>query len=53
MTASILFRFTIGAASVGAVFLVAWLAAVAFGPEAFAGAAAFAGSPLGLVIGFG
>lgn len=53
MTASILFRVTIGAASVGAVFLVAWLAAVAFGPGAFDGAFAFAGSPLGLIIGFG
>ena len=53
MTASILFRVTIGAASVGAVFLVAWLAAVAFGPEAFDGALTFAGSPFGLIIGFG
>lgn len=53
MTASILFRFTIGAASAGAVFLVAWLAAAAFGPDAFEGAAVFAGSPFGLIVGFG
>ena len=53
MTASILFRFTIGAASVGAVFLVAWLAAVAFGQEDFDGSLTFAGSPFGLIIGFG
>lgn len=53
MTASILFRVTIGAASVGAVFLVAWLAAVAFGPEAFDDALTFAGSPFGLIIAFG
>lgn len=32
MTASILFRITIGAASVGAIILVGWLAALAFGP---------------------
>jgi succinate dehydrogenase / fumarate reductase, cytochrome b subunit len=53
MTASILFRVTIGAATVGAMIAIGWLAAVAFGPEAFAAAQAFAGSPLGLFVGFG
>ena len=32
MTASFVFRVTIGAASVGAIFVVAWMAAAAFGP---------------------
>ena len=53
MTASILFRVTIGAASVGAIFVVAWVAAAAFGPDAYAAALDLAGSPLGLVVGFG
>ncbi len=53
MTASILFRITIGAASVGAIFVVAWLAAAAFGPEAYAAALDLASSPVGLFIGFG
>ncbi|WP_426038614.1 succinate dehydrogenase, cytochrome b556 subunit [Brevundimonas sp. DC300-4] len=53
MTASILFRVTIGAASVGAIFVVAWIAAAAFGPEAYAAALDLAGSPLGLFVGFG
>lgn len=53
MAASILFRVTIGAASFGAVFALAWLAALAFGPEAYASLLACAGSPLGLLIGFG
>lgn len=53
MTASIAFRVTIGAASVGAVFVVAWMAAAAFGPEAYATALDLAASPLGLVVGFG
>ncbi|WP_420477827.1 succinate dehydrogenase, cytochrome b556 subunit [Brevundimonas sp. FT23028] len=53
MTASILFRVTIGAASVGAVFGLAWLAALACGPEAYATALGLAGSPLGLFVGFG
>ena len=53
MTASIAFRVTIGAASVGAIFVVGWLAAAAFGPDAYAGLLDIAGSPLGLVIGFG
>lgn len=53
MTASILFRVTIGAASVGAIFVVAWIAAAAFGPEAHAAALDLAGSPPGLLVGFG
>ena len=53
MTASILFRITIGAASVAAIILVGWLAALAFGPDAYAGVLAFAASPFGLFIGFG
>src|SRR5690606_41649623 len=53
MLASILFRVTIGAASFGAILVIGWLTALAFGPEAFAGAAVFMGSPLGLIIGFG
>ena len=53
MTASILFRVTIGAASVGAIFVLGWLAAMAAGLEAYEGFLACAGSPLGLVIGFG
>jgi succinate dehydrogenase / fumarate reductase cytochrome b subunit len=53
MTASILFRVTIGAASVGAILVTTWLGAVAFGPGAHAAATDFLGSPLGLLIGFG
>ena len=53
MTASILFRVTIGAASVGAIFVVAWTAAAAFGPEAYAAALGLAASSLGMLVGFG
>lgn len=53
MTASILFRLTIGAISGGAVIAVAWLAALAFGPDVYAAGLGFAGSPAGLVVGFG
>lgn len=53
MTASILFRVTIGAASVGALFVLGWLAAVACGPDSLAAVAEFARSPFGLFIGFG
>ncbi|MBU1324310.1 MAG: succinate dehydrogenase, cytochrome b556 subunit [Alphaproteobacteria bacterium] len=53
MTASILFRVTIGAASVGAILITAWLGAVAFGPDAHAAATEVLRSPPGLVIGFG
>lgn len=53
MTASILFRVTIGAATVGALFVIAWIAALAFGVDAYATATGFARSPLGLFVGFG
>ncbi|RZJ93533.1 MAG: succinate dehydrogenase, cytochrome b556 subunit [Brevundimonas sp.] len=53
MAASILFRVTIGAISVGALFLVAWLAAVAFGPGAYATLLGLAASPPGRIVGFG
>jgi len=53
MAASILFRATIIGATVGALIVVAWLGALAFGPDAYATALAAAGSPLGLFVGFG
>ncbi len=53
MTASILFRVTIGAASVGAAMIVGLLAALASGPEAYAGLLGFMASPLGVLIAFG
>ncbi|WP_392354703.1 succinate dehydrogenase, cytochrome b556 subunit [Brevundimonas sp. LF-1] len=53
MVASILFRVTIGAASVGAVLLLGWVAAAASGPDAFASVAAVSGSPFGLFMWFG
>lgn len=53
MAASIAFRVTIGAASVGAILFVAWLAAAAFGPDAYADFLGLAGSLLGLIVGFG
>jgi succinate dehydrogenase / fumarate reductase, cytochrome b subunit len=53
MTASILFRVTIGAISVGAAILAGWLALIAFGPDAYASTLSFAASPFGLFIGFG
>ena len=53
MVASILFRVTIGAASVGAILLLGWVAATASGSDAFASVAAFSGSPFGLFIWFG
>ncbi|PZU01235.1 MAG: succinate dehydrogenase, cytochrome b556 subunit [Brevundimonas sp.] len=53
MAASILFRATIIAATVGVLFVVGWLAALAFGPERYDGFLRLAGSPLGLFVGFG
>ena len=53
MTASILFRVTIGAASAGAAILVGWLAALGSGAEAYDAMLGFMASPLGLLIGFG
>jgi len=53
MTASILFRVTIGAMTAGAALLVGWLATLACGPDSYAAVLAFMASPLGLFIGFG
>jgi succinate dehydrogenase / fumarate reductase cytochrome b subunit len=53
MAASILFRATIIAATVGAVIATAWLGALAFGPDVYETALGLAGSPLGLFVGFG
>ena len=53
MTASILFRVTIGAISVAAALVVGWLAAVASGADAYAAVLDFMASPFGLFIGFG
>lgn len=53
MAASILFRVTVGAISFGALFLIGWLAALAYGPDAYAKLLACAASPLGLIIGIG
>lgn len=53
MAASILFRATIIAATVGAVIATAWLGALAFGADAYETALGLAGSPLGLFVGFG
>jgi len=53
MLASILVRISGGALAVGAVFVVAWLAALAFGPDAYAVFTAWMGSPLGLLVWLG
>ena len=53
MTASILFRVTIGAATFGAMIVVGWMAALAFGPDAWVGFQSVAASPFGLLIGAG
>lgn len=53
MTASILFRITIGAVSFGAAILVGGVAAMAFGPDAYAAFLSFFASPFGLLVGFG
>ena len=53
MWGSILNRFAAGALSVDTLFIGAWLAAAAFGPDAYAGFAGLMGSPLGLLIWFG
>lgn len=53
MTASILFRVTIGAISVAAALVVGWLAAVASGADTYAAVLDFMASPFGLFIGFG
>lgn len=53
MAASILTRITGGALYFAVVLLVGWIAALAFGPEAYAAFVAIAGSPLGLLVWFG
>lgn len=53
MWGSILNRMAAVALSVGALFVAAWLAATAFGPDAHAGFVTVMGSPLGLLIWFG
>lgn len=53
MAASILFRITIGAASVGAVLVLGWLAVLASGPDAYGAVLGFSASPFGLFIWFG
>ncbi|MEX0759701.1 MAG: succinate dehydrogenase, cytochrome b556 subunit [Tistlia sp.] len=50
---SILHRATGVALGLGTLLLVYWLAAAAAGPEAFAGAQSFVGSPVGLILLFG
>jgi succinate dehydrogenase / fumarate reductase cytochrome b subunit len=53
MLGSILNRGAAIAMSVGILFVVAWLGALAFGPEAHEAFAAVMGSPFGLLIWFG
>ena len=53
MWGSILNRLAAGALSVGSLFVVGWLAALAFGPEAYDAFVAVMGSPFGLLIWFG
>jgi len=53
MLGSILNRFAAGALSVGALFVAAWLAALAFGADAYAAYAGIMGSPVGLLVWFG
>ena len=53
MAASILNRLTGGALSVGAVLVLLWLLALAFGPDAYATFTGWMGSPLGLLVWFG
>ena len=53
MLASILTRITGSALYGGAMVILLWLAALAFGPEAYATFVSLAGSPAGLVVWFG
>jgi succinate dehydrogenase / fumarate reductase cytochrome b subunit len=53
MLASILHRISGGALAVGAVLVVLWSAALAFGPDAYATFTGWMGSPLGLLVWFG
>jgi succinate dehydrogenase / fumarate reductase cytochrome b subunit len=53
MLASILFRVTIGAASLAAMLAIGWLGTLAFGPETYARLMTCAASPPGLLVGIG
>lgn len=53
MLGSILNRVAAGALSFGALFVAAWLAAAAFGSDAYDRFASIMGSPLGLLVWFG
>ena len=53
MVASILFRVTIGAATVGAVILLGWAAIASNGAAAYDKLVACSASPLGLIVWFG
>ena len=53
MAGSILNRLAAGALSFGALFVVAWIGAAAFGSDAYARFASIMGSPLGLLVWFG
>ena len=53
MASSIMTRVSGGAISVGSVFVVLWLLALAFGPDAYATFTGLMGSPLGLLVWFG
>lgn len=53
MFGSILNRIAASALAFGALFIFGWLAALAFGPDAYAGYVAVMGSPIGLLIWFG
>lgn len=53
MASSILVRVSGGALSVGALFVVAWLLALASGPDAYATFTGLMGSPLGLLVWIG
>ena len=53
MLGSILNRVAAGALSFGALFVVGWLAAAAFGSDAYGRFASIMGSPLGLLVWFG
>lgn len=53
MLGSILHRLSGSALVAGAILVAAWIAALAFGPEAHAAFVALAGSPPGLIVWFG
>lgn len=53
MLGSILHRMTGGALTGGALVVIAWLAALASGPDAYAAFLKLSGSPIGLLVWFG